>query len=340
MSRALEQVKGLVRQPSVSGCNFTISAESACRCRLLTCVTGVCIDESTCKSGGGSVVSNACPGTSNSIKCCTKASCGSTPAFLRGDEQDALIAGNCRWVSDCKGNSVSNRCPGPADFKCCQSSEPGCGGYSQPPRFGEGGCQQVAIKGAKAIIAKFPGRTREVGCKRPSGNKPSDHYNGTATDMMCSDDLNQATMCGQEIAEWARDNRAALDLKYVIWGQRIWSPTRDAVKSWAEWRSQSDLGSVTLNHWVSQQATFVTEAVVLRTLRANRLHRIMFMSAIIADEYSSLKAWCGRPQSIGHVGFVSLKLLWPPSRQDSEAALLCGGVLQSALQGPSLVRDG
>lgn len=64
------------------------------------------------------------------------------------------------------------------------------------------------------------------------------------------------------------------------------------------------------------------------------------MSATTVEEYTSLQAGCGRPQSIRPVGFVSLKLLWPPSRSDSEAALLRDGVLQSALQAPSLVRDG
>jgi hypothetical protein len=44
-------------------------------------------------------------------------------------------------------------------------------------------------------------------------------------------------------------NRSALNLKYVIWGQRIWSPSRDSVTSWSNWRSQEDRGSITANHW-------------------------------------------------------------------------------------------
>jgi hypothetical protein len=44
-------------------------------------------------------------------------------------------------------------------------------------------------------------------------------------------------------------NRKKLKLKYVIWGQRIWNPSRDKQKSWSKWRLQRDLGSITKNHW-------------------------------------------------------------------------------------------
>lgn len=100
-----------------------------------------------------------------------------------------LVAGNCRWSSDCPASSIPNQCPGPNGFKCCQSSEEGFGGYSQPPRFGKGGCKQVAIDGAEKIVNQFPGRVREIGCKRDCqcGVDPSDHCCGLATDMMCSD---------------------------------------------------------------------------------------------------------------------------------------------------------
>lgn len=51
------------------------------------------------------------------------------------------------------------------------------------------------------------------------------------------------------MAEWIMNNRAALNLKYVIWGQRIWSVSQDTVKPWAEWRLMEDRGSITANHW-------------------------------------------------------------------------------------------
>lgn len=58
-----------------------------------------------------------------------------------------------------------------------------------------------------------------------------------------------ATLSGREIAEWVMNNRASLNLKYVIWGQKIWETSRDSVKSWASWRTMDDRGDVTQNHW-------------------------------------------------------------------------------------------
>jgi hypothetical protein len=56
-------------------------------------------------------------------------------------------------------------------------------------------------------------------------------------------------MSGEEIAEWVMNNRAALNLKYVIWGQRIWNPSQDSVKNWDQWRTMEDRGDLTQNHW-------------------------------------------------------------------------------------------
>jgi hypothetical protein len=67
--------------------------------------------------------------------------------------------------------------------------------------------------------------------------------------MMCSDGGGVPTVSGQQIAEWVMDNRASLNLKYVIWGQKIWSPTEDAVSTWGSWRPMEDRGDVTQNHW-------------------------------------------------------------------------------------------
>ena len=56
-------------------------------------------------------------------------------------------------------------------------------------------------------------------------------------------------MSGRAIAEWVMNNRGSLNLKYVIWGQKIWTPGQDAVKSWTSWRTMEDRGDVTQNHW-------------------------------------------------------------------------------------------
>ncbi|KZL77847.1 D-alanyl-D-alanine carboxypeptidase [Colletotrichum tofieldiae] len=197
---------------------------------------GVCVTTSTCSSNGGTTIDGACPADADNVKCCTKSPCGS--------------GGNCRWASDCAGTSASNQCPGPSAFKCCSSSASGFGGYDAPSIPSVGACKQVAVDGAKKIVAAFPGRVRQVFCTRDCDCPgTSDHCCGKATDMMCSDGGGVPTVSGKEIAEWIMNNRNALNLKYVIWGQKIWSPSQDSVKSWSSWRTMDDRGDFTANHW-------------------------------------------------------------------------------------------
>jgi hypothetical protein len=67
---------------------------------------GVCVSTSSCTSAGGSYISNACPDQPEDIKCCVKPTCGS--------------GGSCKWTSQCaSGKTVSDLCPGPAEYKCC-----------------------------------------------------------------------------------------------------------------------------------------------------------------------------------------------------------------------------
>jgi hypothetical protein len=74
---------------------------------------------------------------------------------------------------------------------CLQAN--GFGGYKAPnfPTVGTsvGACKAVAVNGARKIVKKFPGRIREIGCKRgcTCNAKSSDHCCGRATDLMCSD---------------------------------------------------------------------------------------------------------------------------------------------------------
>jgi len=216
---------------------------------------GVCISTSSCSAAGGASVTGACPADPANIRCCTKAICTKSAQYLDLDQHDQLhvsllAGGNCRWQSDCAGKSESGLCPGPDQFKCCDSASNGFGGYGDPKEH-YGRCQQVAINGAKAIIRAWPKRVREVFCIRDCGSgDSSDHCNGKATDMMCSDGGGVPTMSGREIAEWVMDNRNDLKLKYVIWGQRIWNPDAgDKPKPWTQWRSMDDRGSFTQNHW-------------------------------------------------------------------------------------------
>ncbi|KKY21834.1 hypothetical protein UCDDS831_g04089 [Diplodia seriata] len=180
---------------------------------------GVCIETSSCTKAGGTHIDGACPHDANDIKCCTKPSCGS--------------GGTCKFVRDCEtGSTKAGLCPGPSDFKCCLPTSGGGGGSGgfPPPTFPVvGKCKKVAVEGAKKVVKANPEKVREIGCVRDSG--------GVKTDE------------GKSIAEWVMHNHKDLKLKYVISGQRIWNPSRDAVEPWTGWRIMEDRGSVTANHW-------------------------------------------------------------------------------------------
>ncbi|PSN65119.1 hypothetical protein BS50DRAFT_611283 [Corynespora cassiicola Philippines] len=210
---------------------------------------GVCLQTSTCRSSGGIPLPNLCPSSPASIQCCTKPVCGPSSA--------STSKGNCRWTSDCPGKSLSNQCPGPAGFKCCQSAAQGFGGYAAPRMPVVGGCKRVAVEATRKVVERFPGRVREVGCVRACGcGSGSDHCCGKAVDLMCSDAGGTATLSGKEIAEWIMNNRGRLNLKYVIWGQKIWNPSQDKVKGWKNWRTMEDRGDITANHWDHVHVSF------------------------------------------------------------------------------------
>lgn len=133
---------------------------------------GVCISTSSCTSGGGKYISNACPGTPDNIKCCTKTSCGS--------------GGNCRFTSSCSGHTLTGLCPGPDNFKCCVPGS-GTGGFPRPMIPSVGACKAKAVNGATTIVNANPGKVRQIYCTRDCACPgTSDHCCGMAVDLMCS----------------------------------------------------------------------------------------------------------------------------------------------------------
>ncbi|KAF4534501.1 uncharacterized protein LTHEOB_3309 [Lasiodiplodia theobromae] len=134
--------------------------------------------------------------------------------------------GTCKFVDKCEsGSTKAGLCPGPSDFKCCLPKSGGGGSGFPPPNIpGVGACKKVAVEGAKKIVAKNKGKVK--------------------TDQ------------GKSIAEWAMRNHGSLKLTYVIFGQRIWNPSRDAVGPWSGWRKMEDRGSVTANHWDHVHVSF------------------------------------------------------------------------------------
>lgn len=77
-------------------------------------VIGVCVKTASCTKDGGKYIDDACPGTPEDIKCCTKPKC-----------QLAAQSGDCRWVENCGGGKpiLQNLCPGPDAFRCCVTDE-------------------------------------------------------------------------------------------------------------------------------------------------------------------------------------------------------------------------
>ena len=138
--------------------------------------SGVCVTTAACSASGGTTITGGCPADPSDVKCCSKTSCTNG------------ASGNCRWTSDCAGTTVANQCPGPSAMKCCSSSATGFGGYSAPAIPSVGACKAVAVSGANAVVAAWPGRVRQIYCTRDCACPgTSDHCCGKAIDFMCSD---------------------------------------------------------------------------------------------------------------------------------------------------------
>jgi hypothetical protein len=86
----------------------------------------------------------------------------------------------------------------------------------------------------EAVCANFPEIT-SYGTFRNDG----EHAQGRAVDVMISGET------GWQVADFLRANYAALDIEYIIYAQNIWSVERGG----EGWRSMSDRGSTTANHY-------------------------------------------------------------------------------------------
>ncbi|KAI4152774.1 MAG: hypothetical protein LQ341_000639 [Variospora aurantia] len=204
---------------------------------------GVCIPTGQCTADGGTHILNACPGLPDDVRCCTKTSCGS--------------GGNCRFANTCPTSTLTGLCPGPADFKCCVPGGGGSGGYPTPRIPSVGACKAPAVNGAQKVVGAHPGEVREIFCTRDcSCPGSSEHCCGMAIDFMCSSAGGVRTESGRPIAEWVMNNHASLNVLYIIWGQKIWNPSRDALKGWNEWRAMEDRYSITANHWDHVHVSF------------------------------------------------------------------------------------
>lgn len=98
----------------------------------------------------------------------------------------------------------------------------------------EGGLTSTATVVYRAVCAAFPQPTTYGGLD-PHG----EHVDGRAIDIMISGEV------GWQIAEWLRANASRLQIRDIIYSQRIWTPDRAS----EGWRYMSDRGSVTANHY-------------------------------------------------------------------------------------------
>ncbi len=99
----------------------------------------------------------------------------------------------------------------------------------------DSGVSPSIVKVHDAVCAEFP-EIAIYGALRGGGG---DHGSGRAVDIMVSGDR------GWQVADFIRKYYAELGVSYVIYAQSIWSVER----SGEGWRSMSDRGSSTANHY-------------------------------------------------------------------------------------------
>ena len=80
---------------------------------------------------------------------------------------------------------------------------------------------------------------REAKQEKKATLKAIRHAEGRAVDVMITGET------GWQVADFLRANYAALDIEYIIFSQHIWSVERAG----EGWRSMSDRGSITANHY-------------------------------------------------------------------------------------------
>jgi uncharacterized protein YraI len=139
------------------------------------------------------------------------------------DRVEIVINDKSRWVS---AGYLADEKPTP------EPDEPTLGGDCTNGSSVSGQPNVIAIH--RAVCAAFPEIT-SYGTYRGDG----EHAQGLAIDIMVSGSR------GWEVAEFVRANYSTLGVSYIIYSQNIWSVERGG----EGWRSMSDRGSTTANHY-------------------------------------------------------------------------------------------
>ena len=119
-----------------------------------------------------------------------------------------------------------------------QAQTPNCVSPSGDPRV------QAWPRQVRTMITQRFGVTN-IGGFRPGDRL--DHGKGLALDVM----VPVSSALGDTIANWAISNSQDLNVKYVIWKQKIWMPGRS-------WQGMGNRGSVTANHFDHVHISFKT----------------------------------------------------------------------------------
>ena len=137
--------------------------------------TGICLKTTTCSSFGGTIYSGKCPNDPNDVKCCDNISCTA----------DDGRKGNCVFIGQCNGETISGKCPGGSNFKCCVGTS-SSQSYYGPCSGGGGACINIDNTRCDTSIVsgKCPGANNIKCCI--AGTKPSWYINqGQYTQTIC-----------------------------------------------------------------------------------------------------------------------------------------------------------
>jgi hypothetical protein len=139
---------------------------------------------------------------------------------------EVIVGRLTRWVTDDYLSKSKERPPGSlglVDRPC-----PGTSGV-------ESGLTSGAVRVYRAVCNNFPQITQYGGY-----DAHGEHSSGRAIDIMTSD-----SGTGDQIAAFLQAHASELNLYDIIWQQHIWTPVRSS----EGWRSMSDRGSETANHY-------------------------------------------------------------------------------------------
>ena len=140
---------------------------------------GICISTSTCSNYGGTSYSGNCPSDPNDVKCCDEIPCTS----------DDGREGSCVFADQCGGETVSGKCPGGNDFKCCIGNQiiVKDTSFNGPCNGGGGACINVDNTecGTSTVSGKCPGSNNVKCCV--AGSRPSWYINQNEhTEIICT----------------------------------------------------------------------------------------------------------------------------------------------------------